>query len=71
MSFLTFGDYTKIILADANWTEVFQPVLGDRVQFETRMRRLTALRNDVAHSRPLLTGERAELRTLADRVLSQ
>jgi hypothetical protein len=67
--FLTFGDYGRIILAQANWIEAFHHFLPDRTAFESDMGRLTALRNDVAHSRPLSVSERSELRRLADRIL--
>lgn len=59
--FLTFGDYGRIILADANWESVFHPALGDRDSFETLLGRLVVLRNDVAHSRPLSPSDRMEL----------
>lgn len=67
--FLTFGDYGRIILAEANWVEAFQAHLPDRAAFKRNMDRLTSLRNDVAHSRPLSASERLELRQLAARVL--
>jgi hypothetical protein len=67
--FLTFGDYGRIILVPANWIEAFHPFLPDRTAFERDIGRLTALRNDVAHSRPLSVSERSELRHLADQNL--
>ena len=66
VQFLTFGDYGRVILTDENWSEVFNRVLGDRAEFGTKLKRLTDLRNGVAHSRPLSTSNRLELRALAD-----
>ena len=70
VQFLTFGDYGRVILTDENWSEVFNRVLGDRAEFETKLKRLTDLRNSVAHSRPLSTSNRLELRALATRILA-
>ncbi len=67
--FLTFGDYERIILAESNWTEAFSAFLPDRAVFNRDMSRLTSLRNDVAHSRPLSVAERSELRRLADQII--
>lgn len=69
--FLTFGDYGKIILADANWEDVFHPILGDRDKFEILVARLVVLRNDVAHSRPLSSRDRVELQGYLGELLAR
>jgi hypothetical protein len=69
LKFLAFGDYSAIILSQSNWAQIFFPLLGDRSQFESRMNRLVQLRNDIAHSRPLSTASRVELRELAKHII--
>jgi hypothetical protein len=67
--YLTFGDYGKVMLDHGNWVDAFQTVLGERGLFETKFRMITALRNGVAHSRPLSSAQRLNFRTLAIEIL--
>jgi hypothetical protein len=68
--FLSFSDYGRVVLTDANWTEAFSAVFGDRVVFQRNFAKLTLLRNDVAHSRPLTAPDRLEFRRIANHLLS-
>ena len=69
--FLMFSDYSRIILEKANWTESFGVLFQDEVATKSDLGRLTILRNDVAHSRPLTTADRLEFRRLSERILAR
>jgi hypothetical protein len=60
--YLTFADYSKIILKNENWKDAFQVVFMDRNAVQTKLRELEYLRNPVAHP------NRAFTKTDLDRV---
>jgi hypothetical protein len=69
--FLMFADYGRIIFDGANWTEAFEATFHDEAATRSDLVRLTVLRNDVAHSRPLPTADRVEFRRLSERLLGR
>lgn len=68
--YVDFADYVKIIRKRDNWEQVFKPVFRDEEIISSKLRELEPLRNAIAHSRQLTSGERGRLNLLAADIVS-
>jgi hypothetical protein len=67
--YLSLGELLELIRVSENWDRIFRAVLPiGRSGFEESARRLTALRNRVAHSRPLSVDAARELEDVTRRL---
>lgn len=64
-----FNDLAQIITRTDNWNELFKSVFGDKDGVQVSLRRLSPLRNNNAHLRPLTPSELLFLLAEATRLL--
>jgi DNA sulfur modification protein DndB len=71
--YMSFADYSKVILKRDNWREAFEPVFRNANWVDVVFRELERIRNDIAHNRDLSERSVVVLRLYSDdlqRVLS-
>ncbi|MGC2422425.1 MAG: DGQHR domain-containing protein [Candidatus Acidiferrales bacterium] len=71
--YMSFADYSKVILRRDNWREAFEPVFGQASWVDVVFRELEKIRNTIAHNRDLSERELNVLRLYSSdlqRVLS-
>lgn len=69
IAYLTFGELVDVILANANWEQVFRVRLSmSRDGFSQAASAIGAVRNKVAHNRPVTEADLAILRLTAERL---
>lgn len=71
VDFLTFNDYGRIITDPANWEDAFGGYFGDKTLFESKLKTLRRIRNDIAHSRSITAGDRVSLASIIDQFFSR
>lgn len=64
-----FNDLAQVITLKPNWDSVFKPVFGHKEGVQESLRRLSPLRNDNAHHRPLCPTEILFLAAEATRLM--
>jgi len=69
LGYLDFADYLKIISKRDNWRDAFQSTFKDEEILRAKLRELEAIRNDVAHMRPLTPAQRTKLTLHSDELL--
>ncbi len=69
LAYLDFADYLKIISRRDNWRDAFRSTFKDEEILRAKLRELEAIRNDVAHMRPLTAAQRTKLTLHSDELL--
>jgi len=68
--YINFSEYSKIITRKDNWKDVFKDIFKDEKIIEVRLKEIDAIRNKIAHFRPLTDTERKKLKLYADEILN-
>lgn len=68
--YIDFYDYVKIVTRNDNWNDVFKEHFVNKEHFKTVIEMLIALRNKIAHMRPLSIREKKNLDALSEELLA-